>query len=1189
MFFCAAVIVYGLLAAPVSIVAGTSVEAFLRETIHRPTALSESEITAIDTYLLNATLPEYFSLREVLIGLPTETLYSLQEEISEFSSGKFSELLNRILEEKEKKSIYLLEEDIYIDNKPSSVSIPLSGTVDNKFKITNLPPEEENLHLNRLQMQYRENKLVQKTETLWVGLERAKIITGKSSTGKRSGMVDKGQLSFKSKQVPAQKAWSYQLASDNQTDYLINMRQWIKKYEEEALYPVNYQDTIILRNEHRLYGLDAFSKDELWSFKCPDEKNEEFYQTFKDPHHNSFGYQFLIEQNMVFTGLGKKLIAARLRGDFLPVLLWEVDLGEFKICTKPVLNGRTLCLGLINSKGELWLVGFDHLKGVMLWSTYIGITSFLSPACEISALKNDLIFMGTNCGVIVCLEAKQGDILWIKKYTPKSYSLFDFWSKHTFPERNAVVYDTQFMNFDAEDNLLYYKPRESDYLYILNPENGESKLEMFVDTNNFYLLWSGYNRALFLERLPDKNYNVQIRVIELVKGSQIGSLAIPSGQLKGVFSAAPHELSLKIGKTVYSLAMGSDSIVYSVSNISTSSWLLGYQNGLLFAGESGKLTVFDFPHKTIVPLRSIPQLKPGEVVKKDLFVVSEFTPANEQAFYELCQKITTDSVALETYFDKLSPVIINNFEALKQSKWKEILVKFAQVYGNKIIKYQGISMKFINFLSKSGLIDTLPALSNKQQLSPVASTRESFSVQADKIFPLPLKVVRGEVLPDFILILRGDQLISVNEAQEVLWERKLFYLPYPLVNYNINYTTDRCTGRMYADDIQAYYYEGVVIINDHVNIIAVDAQDGSYLWSMTNTGEEFQAEKQLPLKKFDKLYEKYGLHRPFLKQIMFHTNFLNDKLFITHGNTIYAVDPLTGYPEKQSQINSEGIMRVDASAGRIYALSYSLDYLKVFDINLVSVANFRLSFIKNQNVYPEILFMDKYIILQAGAEIYLLDKLTGKLKDVIKLDAAKEYYLEVFQKNLLLIAPSEEITSYAVVDGSFKVIWASLFDAEDTILWKYRERKTNRYFLLDQKILMPVKRAGEYFISAIELTAGNKLWETPIPDVTGFLYDLSNCINFNGTAIFILVTEWHGADSEGQPDSSLKELISVRPILVWLRLADGMLTILKPLVAINEERLIQSACITETPRCFIYGINRKIVRIERNEHAPDNR
>ena len=787
---------------------------------------------------------------------------------------------------------------------------------------------------------------------------------------------------------------------------------------------------------------------------------------------------------------------------------------------------------------------------------------------------------------MVCLEASRGSVLWIKKYEPKSYSLFNFWSKNTFAQRNSIAYDSQFMNLDEQDNWLYYKPRESDYLYILDPETGESKLEMLVDTGNFYLLWSAAKKAIFLER-ADKNNDAKIKVIELEQGRQLNSFTVKGGQLKGVLGFSPNEIVFKIDNRVYFLAVDKGSLTQAGLEASMSSWLAAYKHEILFTAEDGGLTCFDIPDKAFGHPVVYQQAATKRSLKNNPVALS-LDLKDEQAFFRACQILLNDSSILEVSFDKLFAAIMTNLETLKLPQWKEIISKLAQSYKQKIIKYQGIGMRFVNFLFKSGLIDADNLSLEQKRLSQKVNVKENFLLRADKIFPLFLNVVQGMNPPDLILILRDDQLIAVNEAGEVLWARKVFYLPYPLVNYAVNYATDKCTGRMYADEIQAYYYDGVIIINDQVNVFAVKASDGSYLWSLTNEGEAFEEQRQLPVRNFDKLYERYGVNRPFLKQIKFHTNFLNDRLIITHGNTIYSVDPLTGYCLKQKKSGIEGAIRVLSAGQHLYLFSYFLDNFKVFDAELSLVGDYPLPFINDQQAYPEILFLDKHIILQAGAAVYLIDKLTGKLADSIALDAAKEYYLEIFRDNLLIIRPFEKITSYALKGGFLKVEWEHTFYSEDSILWKYMERKTRRYFIIDQAILMPARRSGKYFICAVGLEKGNKIWESLIPDATGALYDLSDCVKFNGKAVFILTTEWHGGIQDGQMDSDLVDLISVRGLLVWLNLADGKLTKLERLPAINQERMIQRGCVVETQNRLVYGINRKIVRVENKGYALDN-
>ncbi|MEI6631313.1 MAG: hypothetical protein WCL25_01705 [bacterium] len=77
-----------------------------------------------------------------------------------------------------------------------------------------------------------------------------------------------------------------------------------------------------MRNNYRLFCIDASSGEELWSFKDRGSNGQEFYQTFKHISHGSYGYQFTVENDILFTELDRKIIAVRLSELYAPQLLW---------------------------------------------------------------------------------------------------------------------------------------------------------------------------------------------------------------------------------------------------------------------------------------------------------------------------------------------------------------------------------------------------------------------------------------------------------------------------------------------------------------------------------------------------------------------------------------------------------------------------------------------------------------------------------------------------------------------------------------------------------------------------------------------------------------------------------------------------------------------------------------------------
>ncbi len=502
---------------------------------------SEASFITLNKSLSQGNLLDYFKVREKLILLSYDDLAAVKERVKENGSlPELSNLLDVILDKMERKESYLLEEDMFINNTPVLQDFPFyEGSVQD-YNITALRPYAEHLYFNNLRLKYVKNDLVKKAELLWAN--RGKI--ERDNHSERGSTGTKFQIQpFDGISERAVQTWSYILSDDNLSDYLISSRQWVKEYEESSLYPVVSGSALIMRNASTIFCIDPLSGKEIWFFKDPRDSGRSLYHTFRRPHINMHGYQLLLADNTIFTELGEKLVALTLKEFYSPRLLWERDLGEYAVCTKPVRNDNRLIVGLINARGELWVSAFNCKDGELQWSTYIGTCSFLSPPCQLSLIKDGQLFLGTNHGVLVSLRLNDGKLIWLREYKPTSYSLFDYWELH-FSEKNLITYDTQFL--EAEGQKIYYKPRESEYLYILDSEEGRLQEAILVDTDSYRILKIEGGRGIFLAGTDKTDKNAEVKIIDLSSGEQIYTKSIKGGALKGVFSPRRDEVLYKI-------------------------------------------------------------------------------------------------------------------------------------------------------------------------------------------------------------------------------------------------------------------------------------------------------------------------------------------------------------------------------------------------------------------------------------------------------------------------------------------------------------------------------------------------------------------------------------------------------------------------------------------------------------------
>jgi outer membrane protein assembly factor BamB len=392
---------------------------------------------------------------------------------------------------------------------------------------------------------------------------------------------------------------------------------------------------------------------------------------------------------------------------------------------------------------------------------------------------------------------------------------------------------------------------------------------------------------------------------------------------------------------------------------------------------------------------------------------------------------------------------------------------------------------------------------------------------------------------------------------------------------------------MYASDIKAYIYDDTLIINDHVNIVAVNAHNGSYVWSMTNKEDLFKNEEMIPQDGQFNPKKALQARRLFVRDIMFHTGFLNERLIVMHKNKIYSLKPLTGYCEKSRQLNMEGVTEIKIGPEQIYILPYSLGSIKILSSDLEDQAEIPIKHLEiKPKAWPEFLLINNFILLNTGENLYIIDKQGARLKSEFNTTHLGEYYVEVDKDNLLIIEPFSKITSYHL-EGAF-LVPNFIFDLkEQQDIWNLFYQESQAYFIATGSVFFPYQENSHYYLVAIDTSTGKRLWQTLLPGVKGPFYSLFNFNSIKGTSNFIISTVHSEGKNMDDIRSDIDEIRSniVAPInavpvdskLFCLNNASG--NILKSMAIAAGTAVDYSVAIFETRDCLIYSLYKYFLKI----------
>jgi len=1107
--------------------------------------LGRDDFVNLNRRLSTGSLLTYFKIREKLLAFDFETLHKIKERYKDLRGAcRLNELIDSLLSQELDDNIFYLCEDVFVNNTPILNKESLFPG-HRRITLYDFDPQEEHVYLNNLFLDYKRSALLQQEDGYWVNPKKfvKKIIWFTASNNQqRQATVCKSFIDME-RTGHVKIRWSYRLKDSLETNYFFDTRQWFKFYEETAVRPVCYNSSVILRNEYRVFCLDLASGKEIWSFATHNGGGYEFYQKFRHPNQNSFGYELLIEDGVFYTELGGMLIALRIDNILRPQLLWERHLGEYTVFAKPKKVNDTLVVGLINSKKELWVVGFNSKNGNLKWNTYIGISSALSAVCELNILKGDHLFIGTNHGIIACLDYRDGSLIWVRKYLSKKYSLFEFWEKayykDRFTDRGSIQYDTQILTL-GENDILYYKARESDSLYILNAKTGRCARKILIEGKKYYLLAVINGRGIFLKR-GDARHNGNVLLdVDLDSEKEISRKTIKAGPLKGVDTRSPDckEVALKIDDTVYIYNTETKEAARIDINTLSNTWLMQFTaERFMLVCDERNLYCVDTAADNVY--RGDPVVE--RLLKDRENLLKEFTERahgeiNERNSAEIIKMVLSHIEYPAIDINYLIPAVVHYKDILKNTTVANFFMRLIEKYPQEYyIEYRNVNMQFKNFIKGILYPGTLSLSKGKEsfQGKPYLNIkkRDSFQIEGGYLFfPVNVQVVRTDkIRPDFLLFSEFDQLICVDESTKVIrWERRIFYNP---------------TNHMYLyhHNLNAYLYEDTLIINDGVNIIGVNVDDGKYVWSLTNKGDGFKREIQGALSSVDpedkkKIRVLDNLTTGYIKNVLMKAKFIDDRLIVTHGNEIYIINPRTGYCYGYKGTAFEAIGDFIASDKEIFLLSFSSPEIMVLTKGLRDVRSISLEAVKIDRGKDCRFFLFKgYLGLFVNSHIYLFDKGSGALRFKLKTDDNARF-IEIFSDVMAVIAPLRKVTIYELVNNiisercSFDMggsspdeAFYSFLDRQEGMAFLKALRHSKFYSLEKRRLFFPFRRGGAYFLSLIDLDKCIRLWERPLPGFDGYFCYLSNMVSVKEEITFVMSTK----STTGEISSCITRLLTI--------------------------------------------------------------
>ncbi len=1060
----------------------------------------QDDLAAFNTVLSAESILGSCKVREKLLALGYA---ELQELISRTDNNLALMNLRKLLEHTlpRPEDMFLLREDIFINNIPLITDSPFYGELSSGALVTAIIPDAEQVYTHNLKLAYQKNILKTQGQDLWLGAS----LPSQEPALKLEGNQNQEEVFLGmagQETAPVSKVWSWSLKDDYRHDFSSAVRQYIKHYAESFVQPVIYKNTVIMRNAYRLFCLDLGSGQELWSIG-PDNDGQEAYHTFRHPHQNAYGNDFFFSGEIVFSELGNRLVAVDIADICHPALKWALGLGEYTLCTKPAIVDNRLICGLVNARGELWFCGVDPLSGKLLWSRYIGLSSFLAPVCTLMAVSGNGVVIATNHGFLACLIPSSGEIVWLKKYTPRRYSTVDYWWKGYFKDAffdiGSLPYDTQFLE-KAGDGLIYYKPRESDYFYILDMHNGKTVQKFYVDPSLMHVLGAYNGKAAFLQKIDSPSGGARVVVADMRTGADLYAEVMPESILKGVVYPGPSQVIFKADEALYGLDLADNRLTTKGIPLSETGWILGASAKNILIGEGRSIKCLSFnsgnsknASSAELQARYLDNRERLKIKLQEIDSISKVDGQLSQLLDEIRQAGFSADEVFSLLQDKLSK--------MRQPEWQGFIQGLNNIYGKQVITYRDVQITFGGFLNGAGLMPRA-AYRKPDPTGPgvkQASAQKEYQINTGNAVLLPLNVVRGTDPVDFFMLLNIGQIVCVDEKGQVRWERKIFFGP----KWQSDFEVDR-DWHLYSDNLEVYLYDNALIINDSVNVIAVDVNTGAYLWSMTNPREILNDETQIPPFTSEWSYEA---RLYFVQQIMMRIRFLDDTLMVSHGEMLYAVDPKTGYCKASRKSGILCAMDMQIADGRLYVATHiPMACIKVFDKTLTEVGDFSSTAIgENKNSWPQLVILSDYVLLHIRPSVHVFEKKDSQLRYTMDIGEIKRYYIEPRQDGFIVIAPFLETYGYSLQDGIPKQEWKyDLAPQDQRLIWDLPHLRSAYYFITKDYVFNLIRIQDDYWVVALDLNTGKKIWQTRLDGIRGRFNYLSSSLQQESLLQFIM-------------------------------------------------------------------------------------
>lgn len=564
----------------------------------------------------------------------------------------------------------------------------------------------------------------------------------------------------------------FDLPYDRTYDYYYEDRQWFTNRLNPQISVYYYGDTVFVRNNYRIFALEKSKLKYQSSFVLNDfATSNEWLHSLNIPHINYKGLHLAGEERLLVSELDGHLIALDYNAEKFS-LRWDVSLEEYRLVTAPIIAKNLIVAIQMNSKKEMWVVGYDKINGSMKWSNYLGISSFTNPPNNLSALSVNMddLFLVTDLGLMISVSVSSGMINWKHLYRPSEYSIFDFLKNFQIQGRESTLLPNEASLLKVIDGTVLYKATTSPYFYHLDANTGKELNRVEVDNSSEKIV-GHWDRHLLIAK-------------ETVSGTEIIASNLYGKKRKTLLT-----LNVRLGDFEGSI------------HANGSSFLKFAQNIIEIRKEAKAIIAENFlgplAGDLIGSVEGTPLIKDGETIKY----------FSRQA--ELSKSISTLGLLSHDCY-----LIAQNFENIfSQFSLAELKV-LEKKCSNESVEWQGVRLRMKNLLAE------LSGKSVKSAMAVSAQKANHGKLELDFTNGFFSYLLEQDIVnPVTLFMINGDELLHIDVGGNILWAKNIL----------------KERGNTARNEIKLLHFDQqkIIVIKDRLNVLAMEKATGNRLWSFS--------------------------------------------------------------------------------------------------------------------------------------------------------------------------------------------------------------------------------------------------------------------------------------------------------------------------------------------------------------------